>query len=129
MRNIYIFCFSILFVSAHVGAAEYAGKHLEDFNIPDQFISDVDFHPLGYLETYPVEKRKVLLGKSEQKALGCLFVVAAYSVKKKYEQDYLIATDVPIYHLLKKNFRVCRPLIGGGHMFFYLILQTTLRLY
>lgn len=110
--------FAVFVISLSLSSLAEKYHHLSNFEIPEEFLTNVDFHPLGYLETYVIEDETEQLSKLMMEKIGCLFVSSADSVKEKYEQDYLISTQVPIYKLLKHNIpRVVEVEKGGSYAF------------
>ncbi len=94
----------ITFAMMSSSAGESFYNHLDNYEVPKEFYNTVDFHPLGYLETFPVENEIKILDRNLKNQLACLFINASQSILKKYKQDYLMSTEIPIYKLLKFNY-------------------------
>ena len=107
----------LLIASCQAGLKE--GEHIADFGVPGRFYEDQDFHPLHYLESYPVNNTSQKLNPKQKKRLGLLFIEAACACKKKYHQDYPLNTSAPLYRLLRTNFpQVASREAEGGHVIF-----------
>ena len=77
--------------------SEYS--HLPDFAIPERFFTDGDYLPVSYLSSYPIDTKKLLSTELQHK-LGCLFIAASIATNSKYEQDYLLEIEAPIFQVL-----------------------------
>ena len=73
--------------------------------------------PVSYLKTIKVQNPEKRLSRAEKKQLIDLFVSAYRVNTRKYQQDYLIETNVPIYMLLKTNFPEVASKEGEGGVF------------
>ena len=79
-------------------------KALPDFRVPDEFRKVQDFHPIGYLEDYPVANVSAKLPPVLRESLRKLFIAAHDATQEKYQQDYLIDVNCPIVKLLRSNY-------------------------
>jgi hypothetical protein len=79
-------------------------KHDLEFGVPAEFFNDPDFHPVGYLSSFPVKDTHAKLSPERKSALRRLFMAAYCACKAKLRQDYPLSTAVPLYRLLKANF-------------------------
>jgi hypothetical protein len=95
-------------------------KHLPRYAVPVQFWTEHSFHPVGYLEDYPVQVPTVLLDQVEKAALADLFRAAHYACRFKYRQSYFLQTDAPVYRLLKRQYPGLASLEGEGRRVVYL---------
>ena len=93
----------------HRRAIRRVYKHLPEFAVPTEFKSDHYYSPVIYLETYPIPDPKARLEPNQMRMLERLFVAAYDACKAKYRQDYCLATETPIYQLLRNN----NPKIAG----------------
>lgn len=73
--------------------------------------------PVNYLKMIKVQNPNKKLTSLERKELIRLFENANNTNHRKYQQDYLIETNTPIYILLKKNFPVVSSQEGEGGVF------------
>jgi hypothetical protein len=104
-------------------------QHLPDFAIPKEFGSIHSYHPVAYLESYPIGNRNATLPREQKEKLGRLFVAAHDACVKKYRQDCPLSPDTPIYKLLVANdVRVAAlPPQEGGHVVFLSSIARAIR--
>jgi hypothetical protein len=88
--------------------------------VPVQFWTEQSFHPVGYLEDYPVHDPTTLLPEGEKAALANLFRAAHYACRFKFRQSYLVKTQAPLYRLLKRQYPGLASLEGEGRRIVYL---------
>ncbi len=112
MRFLLLLLLLFVGLKGHAGGAEY--HHLNLYLTPPGFLEEYEFHPVGYLESYPVADPLKKLKGQEKENLRVLFINAAKACKEKYHQDYPLSTYVPIYKLLAANFPSVRGAEGEG---------------
>jgi hypothetical protein len=93
----------VLCPRVEAGLPQEKYKHLPDFQVPKEFSTVQSFHPIVYLESYPVSDPGARLSSTQKERLARLVIAAARSCRKKYQQDYLIRRDSPIMKLLEHN--------------------------
>jgi hypothetical protein len=115
-------CVWLVAVAAHGSGAPLARPywHQPNFAVPTAFYSIQSYHPVTYLETYPVADTAAKLSADQKRRLARLFVAAYDACQHKYHQDYLLRTNAPIYELLVANDRRVAelPPREGGHVMF-----------
>jgi hypothetical protein len=79
-------------------------RYRPNFEVPDEFWSMHEFHPVEYLENYKVSDSRAKLTPKTRDNLRVLFLAAYKSVEKKYKQDYVIRVNCPIVLLLCSNY-------------------------
>jgi hypothetical protein len=103
--------------------------HQANFAVPKAFYSVRDYHPVAYLETYPVADTTEKLSADQKRRLIQLFLAAYDACQRKYHQDYLLHTNAPIYELLVANDRRVAdlPPREGGRVMFLGAIASVLR--
>jgi len=119
-RRILPFLLACIAIGGHGGSPAPAAdsyRHLPNFAAPRSFFSDQDFHPVGYLSSYPVRNPGEHLNARNRARLRHLFMQAHRACKLKYGQDSPISSEAPIYRLLAANFPAItqiQPIAGGA---------------
>jgi len=85
-------------------ASENEYEPYPNFQIPPEFIEIHSYHPVTYLELYPVKDPSKQLDKNEKRDLAILVIAANEACLKKYHQSYFIDTNCPIFKLILTNF-------------------------
>lgn len=89
-------------------------EHDRSFAVPAGFFNDPDFHPVGYLTSFPVANENARLPAERKSALRRLFLAAYCACKAKLGQDYPLSTSTPLYRLLKANYPEVKGAEGEG---------------
>ncbi len=119
-RSLLVFIACAVAAASSGGEQTHAYKHLVDFSVPSEFLSEVRFHPVDYLRTFPIPDSRAALQPDQRRRLERLFVAAYDACVAKYGQDYLLPPDSPVYQLLRNNnprIRALRPLENGRLVF------------
>ncbi len=97
-----------LFLLLIVLTFQSAGK--DNFSIPTKLQGTT----AAYLESVKVENPNRQLSQDERNKIVRLFVWSYVTSIRKFNQDYRLAPDVPLYQLLKANFPGVAEAEGEG---------------
>lgn len=85
----------------------------ETFNFP----AKLSTLPVTYLEKLQVKDVNRKLSEQERHGICRLFIKAHLVTQKKYQQDYLLNINAPVYRLFKANFPDVTKREGEGGIF------------
>lgn len=103
MRIIIVLFFSLMTVTGQARDT-YEGTHLLNFDIPNEFYSEIDFLPVSYLDDFTIKNPSEKLTAEKREKLKYLFIAATNATFIKYKSGHYLTTDTPIYKLLKINY-------------------------
>ena len=105
---------ALVLMSTMSAATAESYKHDPTFAVPGGFFNDPDFHPVGYLTSFPVKDTAQKLDAKRRSALRLLFIASYCACKAKLRQDYPIATSTALYRLLLTNYPKVASVRGEG---------------